>query len=210
MSTFNKINTTFPIIATTGALIRAFNLQNVRVPDVRKNEYDTSKLATNYVEGDPKLYDSVLGTPVFADVTLKGGSYTDIITNKVVTYPELRYDAVLLTIDFAARIIKTEIQGRNGTVKEYIGEDDAKISIQGIICGTNGHYPAFEVAQLNDWRRAPVSKAVVSTFLQNLGIDSLVVEDFSLPQVAGGYSYQTFTISCVSDLPVELKISNNV
>lgn len=210
MSTFNKINSTFPIIATTGALIRAFNLQNVRVPDVRNNEYDSNKLASNYVEGDPKLYDSVLGTPVFADVTLMGGSYTDIITNKVVTYPELRYDAVLLTVDFAARIIKTEIQGRNGTVKEYIGEDDAKISIQGIICGTNGHYPAFEVGQLNDWRRAPVAKSVVSTFLQNIGINSLVVEDFSIPQVAGGYSYQTFTINCISDLPVELKISNNV
>jgi hypothetical protein len=216
MSEFNKINNVYPIVATTAALIRAFNLKNVRVPDARKNDYTPSKLSEGFYYPDEPLdtsqgdyLGSMLNTPVFADLTLVGGKYTDNITNKEVTYPTLKFAAVLLTVSFASRIIKTEIQGRNGTVKEYIGEDDAKVQVQGIICGYNGHYPAFEVGQLNDWRKAPVSKAVVSTFLQNIGIDNLVVESFDLPQVAGGYSYQTFNISCISDLPVELKITNN-
>jgi hypothetical protein len=206
MSDFVKINSTYPIAATTGALIRAFNLRNVVVPDARGNNFDTTVKAAVYKEGDTPLHTSALGTPVFADLTLKGGSYIDNITGNKVTFADVQFDAVLITVDFAARIVKTEIQGRNGTVKEYIGEDDAKISIQGVICGWNGHYPNLEVNALNEWRKAPIAKAAVSTFLQNLGIQSLVVEDFSLPQIAGGYSYQTFTINCISDVPVELKI----
>jgi hypothetical protein len=210
MSTFQKINNSVPIVATTGALIRAFNLQNIRVPNVKANDFNNGNPSRGFQQPDAKLYDSVLGTPVFADLTLNGGTYTDNITGRAVTYPTLTFDTVIMTVDFTARIVKTEIQGRNGTVKEYIGEDDAKVAIQGVIVGFNGHYPALEVAQLNEWRRAPVAKSVVSTFLQNLGIANLVVEECSLPQVAGGYSYQTFTIHCISDLPVELKITTNV
>lgn len=197
------------IATTIGLLIREYNLQNIKVPDVRSNPYLNRGLEVA-PDQDPTLYLSALGTPVVADLTLKDGSYIDNITGKLVTFPELKFDAVIMTVDFAAKIVKTEIQGRNGTVKEYIGEDDAKITIQGIICGTNGHYPAFEVGQLNSWRKAPVAKTAVSAFLQNLGIDNIVVESCSLPQVAGGYSYQTFTIQCISDLPVELKITTNV
>lgn len=203
MNDYDKIK----IVATTTALQRAFNLQNVHIPDVRAAKYLGAQIG--YQVGDEKLYNSELGTPVFADLTLNGGSYKDNITNKTINYPEIKLTAVLLTVDFASRIIKTEIQGRNGTVKEYIGEDDAKVNIQGVITGYNGHYPAYEVGQLNLWRKAPVSKKVVSAFLQNLGIDNLVVESMSVPQIMGGYSYQTFSISCISDLPVELKIQNN-
>jgi hypothetical protein len=212
MSTFQKINNVIPIVASTAALVRAFGLQNVRVPDTRGNNYEQQKLSQNYVAPDAPLTsnitynENILGTPIFADLTLVGGSYTDNITNELVYFDTIKFATVLLTVNFTARIIKTEIQGRNGTVKEYIGEDDAKIQIQGIISGTNGHYPEFEVSKLNEWRKAPTSKSVISTYLQNLGIYNLVVESFDIPQIAGGYSYQTFNISCISDTPVELKI----
>jgi hypothetical protein len=229
------------ISANTPALIRAFNLKNVKVPDARdikynienknldtrdnsynienkdsqpiQNSYEASKLSQSYQSPDAPLntrsadyLGTSLGTPVFADLTLLGGKYTNNITGEVVTYPEIKLATVLLTVSFASRIVKTEIQGRDGTVKEYIGQDDAKVSVQGIITGWNGHYPAYEVNLLNEWRRAPVSKSVVSAYLQNLGINNLVVESFDLPQIAGGYSYQTFSIECISDAPVELKI----
>lgn len=227
MSEFVNIKPSLEISANMPALVRAFNLKNVVVPDKRDNQYtiknqdpqtvkngfETSKLSQGYQTPDAPLntrssdyLGTTLGTPVFADVTLKGGQYTDNITGSVITYPEIKLATVLLTVSFAARIVKTEIQGRDGTVKEYIGQDDAKVSINGIITGRNGHYPAFEVGLLNEWRRAPVSKSVVSAYLQNLGINNLVVESFDIPQIAGGYSYQTFSMECISDAPVELKI----
>jgi hypothetical protein len=220
MSEFNNINQQLNIVANTAGLIRALNLKNIHVPDARDNKYNPSVLS-----GDPtksgadialntpqnQYNENLLGTPIFADLTLNGGVYYDNLLKKDVTFPTIRFATVIMTVDFVARIIKTEIQGRDGSVKEYIGQDDAKIAIQGVITGYNGHYPQNEVNLLNLWRKAPVAKAVTSTFLnQTLGINSLVVEDCSLPQVAGGYSYQTFTMNCISDLPVELKIANNV
>jgi hypothetical protein len=219
MSEFNNINQQLNIIANTAGLIRAFNLKNIRVPDARDNNYspsvlggDPNKVADTKLNTPQNQYnENLLGTPIFADLTLNGGVYYDNLLKKDVTFPTIRFATVIMTVDFVARIVKTEIQGRDGTVKEYIGQDDAKITIQGVITGWNGHYPQNEVNLLNLWRKAPVAKAVTSTFLnQTLGINSLVVEDCSLPQVAGGYSYQTFSMNCISDLPVELKIANNV
>jgi len=211
MSEEYKIQNT--IVATTAGLIRAYNLKHVTVPDTRKNEYQPNKLLEGYQSPDAPIntrstdyLGTLLGTPVFADLTLMGGQYTNNITGEVVTFPEIKLATVLLTVNFATRIVKTEIQGRDGTVKEYIGQDDAKVTVQGIVTGWNGHYPAYEVNLLNEWRRAPISKSVVSAYLQNLGIKNLVVESFDLPQIAGGYSYQTFSMSCISDAPVELKI----
>lgn len=206
MATDYKINNVVPIFASTAALIRAFGVRSVMIPKAKENDYESSRLSSGFQSPDAKLYDSKIGTPVYADVTLEGGTYTDNITGREVVFPTIKIDSVLLTVSFASRIIKTEIQGRNGTVKEYIGEDDASVTIQGVITGWNGHYPAAEVSALNEWRRAPIAKNVTSTYLQNLGITSLVVEGMSVPQIAGGYSYQTFTINCVSDIPVELKI----
>lgn len=214
MTTFSKINQTVPIVATTAALIRAFGIRHVRVPDARKNDYETDRLAEGFYYPDEALGTShgdylgrMLNTPVFADLTLGGGTYTDNLTGATVTFPELKFATVIVTVSLAARIIKTEIQGRNGTVKEYIGEDDARVTIQGVINGWNGHYPLSEVGRLNSWRLAPVAKSATSTFLQNLGINNLVVESCDIPQIAGGYSYQQFTIECLSDMPVELKIT---
>lgn len=208
MSDFSNINQQINIIANTAGLLRAFNLKNLKVPDSRGQDYNKS-----IVQGDPTkvpdniLYLSTLGTPVFADVTLMGGTYYDYKLRKDIDFPTIKLETVLVTVDFTERIVKTEIQGRDGTVKEYIGRDDARVSINGIITGWNNHYPVDEVNALFRWIKAPVTKGIVSTYLQNLGIDNIVVEDSTLPQVEGGYSQQTFNINCISDLPVELKIS---
>ncbi len=207
-----KPNTVFPIIATTAALARAFFIRSLipvqYLPVAQKKDFESSVIQNGYQSPDAELYRSSLGTPVYADLTLEGGSYTDNITGRTVNFPTIKINSVIMTVSFASRIIKTEIQGRNVTVKEYIGEDDASVSIQGVITGWNGHFPADEVSALNEWRRAPLSKSVTSAYLQNLGITNLVVESFEVPQVAGGYSYQTFTMQCISDIPIELKITS--
>lgn len=197
-----------------GILVRAYNLTNVRVPDARNSPYEAQEVQMGYTQPDatraaplyPDNKSGYLGVPVFTDLTLKGGFYTDNLTGQQVNFGDIRFDAVLCTVDFVSRIIKTEIQGRDGTVKEYIGEDDARITIQGVIPGTNGVYPQTEVSLLNQWRKAPISKGAVCGFLQMLGISNLVVESCNIPQIVGGYSYQTFSLNCISDNPVELVI----
>lgn len=192
-----------------GTLIRTFNLQNVKIPDVRNNPYDSGTVNFGYQTPDEtraSLMAGMGGIPVFVDLTLKGGFYKDNITNKTINFQDVKFEAVIMTVDKVARIVKTEIQGRDGTVKEYIGKDDSKITIQGVITGPNGIYPQSEVKNLINWWNAPIAKSVECSYLQMMDINYLVCEDLSLPQVAGGYSYQTFSINAISDMPVELII----
>ena len=210
-------------------LVYKGKLQNVTIINGKQdNNPYLGKLDLNYTRDEP-VGTSSLGTPVYSDLTLLGLEYTDNITGELQKLANDQYrsstnqpvagnnsgigiafymniETVLITVNRAARVIKTPIQGRDGTVKEYIGLDDASLTINGIITGRNGVYPFGEVARLRRWLDAPVSKGIVARWLGNLNIDNIVVEDYSIPQVEGGYSYQMFTINAISDLPVELKI----
>lgn len=149
---------------------------------------------------------SELGNSVFGDVSFGTVSYTDIQGNTIAT-ATLNFQAILISVTFPKRVVKTEIQGRDGTVKEYIGQGDAQISFKGVITGTNGVYPTDSVAALKDMLNAPVAIPVYSEFLSNFGVNSIVFENSTFEQDEGGYSYQTFSLGGISDTPLELKIS---
>jgi len=159
---------------------------------------------------DVSLYSSDLGTPVYADVTFGNSrtptQWSDHYGN-IYTLPVLTLQAILIDVSFPRNIIKTIIQGRNGTVKEYIGEGDAQISFRGVITGANGHYPIETVEILKQIIRAPIAIPIVCTYLNTLGIDSIVFEDRTLNQQEGGYSYQQFTLNAVQDTPQEFTIN---
>jgi hypothetical protein len=188
-------------------LIRKYNLRNVRTIDARQNPY--ASRIPGAVQIDPALYKSSLGTSVWADLTfgdkvnLENNKWTDN-NGKVQSFNPVTYYSLLVTVSQAKKIIKTEIQGRNGTVKEYIGMDDYSVDVSGIICGPNGHYPIDEVRDLKKMLDAPIPLVITSWYLQNLDIDMLAVDNYELPQDEGGYSYQQFTIKLISDDPVEL------
>jgi hypothetical protein len=224
-------NTNIPKTAALNRLIKYANLDNVQIVNAKRGIYSGSEPKLIHKKDDV-LGLSSLGTPIYTDLTLMGCTYTDNITGKPVTLDNDKFrtggsrtpvkgndsgigeafymnlETVLITVQQPIRVIKTEIQGRNGTVKEYIGADDAKITINGIITGFNGVYPKDEVARLKRWLDAPVSKDIVAWWLGNLGVNKIVVENYSIPQVQGGYSYQMFSIDAISDLPVELRITS--
>lgn len=185
-------------------LIRTFNIVTARPLTVRDNPYEGKVDQSD--NRDPELYKSSLGTPVVIDLTFKPVTYTDFVQNRQITTDELTLVTVLCTASHPSRIVKTEIQGRNGTVKEYIGKDDWQITINGIITGDNGRYPEEDVLALLRITEAPVPIPVVSRFLNGLGIYNIVVEDAPMPQTAGGISKQEFTINAISDEPIELQI----
>jgi hypothetical protein len=182
------------------ATIQLIQLQ--QHPDTR-NDF-TGKI-NQTVTADKPLYTSDLGTPVMAVISFDSVTYTDT-KGKVKTTPDQYYDTVLLTVSQAKKIITTEIQGRDGTVKEYIGLDDYAVQIDGIIVGKNGSYPGDAVAALKQLLDAPVAIPVVCKYLNDLGIQSLVIKDYTIAQEAGGYSKQAFTIDALSEIPVELQI----
>lgn len=179
----------------------------IQKPSTSSNQF-TGKI-DQATFADPELYPSDLGTSVFADVTFESITYQDATGKDVVT-PNMVFQSILVNVSFPRNIVKTQIQGRNGTVKEYIGEDDAIITFKGIITGRNGQYPAAQIYALRQMIKAPYAIPVTSTHLQNLGIYSVVFEDSEFEQEEGSYSYQVFSLNAVSDIPQELQISGNV
>jgi hypothetical protein len=141
-------------------------------------------------------------------IRFEAGSYEDNNGNTI-TFQQLSYKTALVSVGQSKKIIKTEMQGRDGTVKEYIGLDDYAVTVTGIITGENGVSPTQEVIDLKNMLDAPIPIDVVCPYLQNLGIYSLVVESYELPQFEGGVSYQNFTINFSSDIPIALRISEN-
>ena len=177
-------------------------LGNVRIINATVNPY----VIPNNVQKDEPIGLSELGTPIYSDLTFDSCSYTDN-NGRRIDVSEVNVQTVLITIDQPINIIKTVIQGRDGTVKEYIGKDDMQITINGIITGKNGVYPLQKANDLKAWLDAPISKGLTAWWLDNFGISNVVVSSYQFPQTEGGYSYQVFSISAISDTPVELKIS---
>lgn len=201
-------------------LIRQYNLQNVKILDARPpapvvipptpqpstdNPYKGK--IRQLITTDPELYKSSLGTPVLTNLQFTGQTWTDQY-GKTQTFKTLVFDAILVTVNQSKNIITTDIQGRNGTVKEYIGDGDYSITINGIITGPNGHYPKDEVKDLKRMLNANIAISVVSWYLQNLDVSSIVVKDYEIAQEAGGYSFQNFSINALSDTPTEIQIFN--
>lgn len=141
---------------------------------------------------------SKLGTPIFSDL-----QFHDI--NGLVHIP---VDTVLFDVHQAKNIVRTSINGRDGQIKEYIGQDDYEINIKGVICGENGVYPWDHVANLVKFLRYEQSLGITSKFLNDLfDIQEVVVYDYKFEQSEGSQSFQKFTIDCWSEKPVEILIS---
>lgn len=200
----DKVNTGRLVVKSVpvSQLVRTFNLQNVKVLQQPANNFEGKINQTTYK--DPELYKSALGTPVVIDLTLDSVTYKDPTTNQSKTTDKITFVTVLCTVSQAKKIVKTEIQGADGTVKEYIGLDDYQVSINGILTGNNGQRPLNELLSLKRTLDAPVAIPVISSFLNNLGIFNIVVDSYTLPQEAGGWSKQDFSINALSDTPFEL------
>lgn len=179
------------------------------------NQYKGKIDQTSYRDAPLQGVNSDFGTPVVADVTFSSVTYTPNPSSinphpKPITLPSLTLLAILVNVNFPRNIVKTTIQGRNETVKEYIGEGDAQITFSGVIVGKNGQYPKTDVNTLWQIIKAPVAIPISCAYLLQFGIYSIVFEDRTFGQDEGGYSYQSFSLNAISDTPQEIQTSLNV
>ena len=191
------------IITAASQLIRAYNMQNVAVQTATPNPY-LGKINLGQPR-DPQLYLSSLGTPVFTDLTFKGATYTDN-SGKKVSFQDLTLTLVLMTISQDKNIVETVIQGADGEIDEYIGMKSYQITINGILTASNGVAPTSDHNDLHQVLKAPIDIDVVSTYLQNLDIYTILVKGFTYDEEAGGYSKQNFTINAKTSTPAILQI----
>ncbi len=154
---------------------------------------------------------SYLNTAVFSNLIFEPdpqtgatGTFTDIDGNDQ-SFEGLRIDTVLFQISMAKNIVKTAVQGFNGTVKEYTSDGDFEINVAGSIVGENpNEYPETDVQKLIKLLSIPEPLEITSEFLGFFGITNVVVESYSMQQNAGFRNVQPFTIRMLSDKPIEL------
>jgi len=175
---------------------------------LRKPAYDTDKPYSDTMptqsEKDAMLYGSYLGTNVMSDLNLKDKE-SDF---------SLVIDTAIFNVTQNKHIITTAVQGRNGTVKEYISLGDYKISIKGVLSGANGVYPkdtkTINNATVKDLlEMCKINKALTvnSWYLTQFNIFDIVITEFNLGQIEGEYSVQHFEIQALSDEPFEINIT---
>lgn len=165
---------------------------------------------------------SYLGTPVFDPVRIVGGNYfalDDLSKTNPIPYPddsgaELIIPTVIIEVSQTKNIITTAIQGKNGTVKEFVSDGDFAITLTGLIVGENiagevkdlgNVYPIVDIKRLVTVCKVPDSITITSTFLNDVfGINDVTITDYNVPQLEGTRDMQPFTINMLSDSPIEL------
>ena len=194
-----------PLLVNTGTsksvagLINYAGLNGLKIIDAQKNPYVVPQGESGDVP--QQKFISKLGTVIYSNLifnAVKGGD---------VTWEAFQCDDILFSVSQSKKIITTEIQGRDGTVKEYIGLDDYQIQMTGRISGGYNVYEKELVAQLKKILSVGQPLAVSSWYLQNLGITDLVIKDFNFGQNEGEYSTQYFTINALSDNVIEATIT---
>ena len=146
---------------------------------------------------------NIFNTGVYCDLDISNGSYIDYDGN-IQYYDGITIPQVLISVQQTKFIVKTPIQGLNGTVKQFISNGDWVINIKGKLLGNNGVYPKALVSTLNSLYNAACSVQVNTNYLTQLGILNMVITDISLPQEMGKYSTQDFSMNALSDTPIEL------
>lgn len=188
-------------------ILESFGLAYLK-PKLYFNHKPLEQNASNYpaMEDQPEEFQtlggdesptSLLGTPVFCQLKL-----SDINDENLITI-----DTVLIDISQTKNIVKTIVQGRKGTVKEYISLGDYQVTIRGAIVGKDmWKYPQSDVALLK--RILEIEKEIkcISEYLQIFGIYNLAVESYRFPQREGFQNMQLFEITASQDEPIELKV----
>jgi hypothetical protein len=159
---------------------------------------------------------SMLGTEVFTNLSFKAGSFIPLGGGEPIPYEKQTIDTVLMTVTQVKNIIRTPIQGKSGTIKEYVADGDFEIDVSGIIVSEGENtYPTDEVESLMQLFSIPDSLRITCEFLNHFGvaspkgisgIDEVVITDFSFPQTEGMRNSQVFSCKMISDTPIELII----
>ena len=147
---------------------------------------------------------SYLGTPVVSALQiLEGREQTGV--NAFEDYEGIIIRSCVIDVSSTKNVVKTVVQGRNGTFKEYISQGDYVVSVKGVLLNENplDGLPTGKMKVLNRIGQVSEALQVQCELLNQLGIYEIVIEslDFSEPL---GNSVK-FSISAVSELPIILK-----
>lgn len=94
-----------------------------------------------------------------------------------------------------------------GSIKERWTQDDYQIQIEGILIGSDGHYPEEDVVRLR--RYCEAGKVIAtSPLLELFGVSRIVIEEWEIPHTSG-QANQNYKLKAVSDDIYKLLLSRS-
>jgi hypothetical protein len=195
-------------------------LANVGLLLTKPKTYDPNATSPQPTEAKPITADTTrkgwFGTPVFSNLEFPSGAY-ETLDGETIQFKGIRIDAALFVVNQARNIVRTSIQGANGTVKQYISDGDFEIECSGVIVGSSSESgsnftvaPTYEVPE-EELRKflkilsIPAEIEVTSQFLDFFDITTVVVESYSFQQMQGSQDSIIFAVRMLSDTPLELR-----
>lgn len=141
---------------------------------------------------------SQFGTPVFSDIEF------DLDGDKV----KIIHSVIEVTRQNT--IVAMPLQGRNGTVKEYISAQDWVVTVRGSIQSTDPQkYPLEDIRTIVKMMGKGERIEVVSEYLALFDIHSIVLESDNYPQNEAQQNIQQFELRFLSDEDLELIMKDN-
>lgn len=159
---------------------------------------------------------SYLGTPVFTYLEflaegIEEEGATGNNTNSVnpdTALSNLRIDTVLITVEQSRNIVTTPIQGRNGTVKEFISDGDYVINAKGFLVYEDLYNPQNSPKELvklfHRYMKVQQSIKVTSDFLSMFDITDVVVQRYMVEELMGYRNQVAFEVTMLSDVILDL------
>lgn len=202
-------------VGISQAQIQEFNNRGLNVEyDIPKDNPDV----TDKGRWSGTMSSSLSESPVMCYLKFIGGTYTDLEGTST-DFPDITFETVVVTASLSKNIVKTNISGRNGSVKESINRNDWDIEIRAIITADapvnstiekrnqNGVFPRTNMSYIWELIQSEIAIPVDCWYLQLFDINNLVIEDFTTQQIEGEYSVQRIVIKCCSDKPLVIKIA---
>lgn len=150
---------------------------------------------------------SYFNRPVFSNLVFKARDYYNNDNELVTTWNrDVVLDTVLFDVGQTKNIVTTQVQGRNGTIKEYISDGDFAINIKGLlVSNTNNQFPYTAYEELLKALYCNTEIEIESWILTELyGIKYIVIQNFEILQEVGKQTTVPFEIQALSDRPTEI------
>ena len=170
-------------------------------PEFTLAVFGLSALKNVLLKNDSENIDTQVGTTRYGAPIFKFSEVKLSTSNT-----ELLLDTAILSISQSKNIVTTTLQGRDGTVKEYISDGDYEINIKGVLDSGNMFvYPESLVKRLKSICDIKGNIQLRSPFSEMLGITEAVITGYSFSQVPAGYNVQPYDITLLSDVPLIIK-----
>lgn len=144
---------------------------------------------------------SYLGTPVVSALEFIGGREQTGV-NTFDDYDGIILRSVVIDVSASKNIVKTPVQGRDGTFKEYLSKGDYQISAKGVLLNENAldGLPIDKMKILHRIGQVSESLQVQCDLLNQLGVYEVVIEQIDFTEPSG--NSVKFSISMISESPL--------